>query len=96
MVHVARHNFSNGEFEVNLADLAGWPSKGELSEIVVPDQGGRGGIAKCGVVNMPQSSEVLCGWHLQNFMVFVTWYEHKLSELVAELPAIRDEVEIRQ
>ncbi|GIH03228.1 hypothetical protein Rhe02_12950 [Rhizocola hellebori] len=94
-VHVAKRVFTYDEFELILADVAGWPQKGELTDTVLPDQGGRGGKAKCGMVKLPDSGEALCGWQLPHHMVFVAWYEHTVTELVAELPAIRDEVEVR-
>lgn len=86
---------SSKDFEASVADIAQVGGGAALEEMQSPDQGALGGNAKCGQVKVNGLLTGICGWYVKNFMVFVMWYSHSAKDLVAQLPAIRGEVETR-
>ncbi len=86
---------SGKDFDASVADIAQVGGGAALQEVSSPDQGALGGKAQCGQVKVNSLMTAICGWYVKNFMVFVMWYGHEAKDLVAQLPAIRGEVETR-
>lgn len=89
------NDVSSQAFEASVADIAKVGGGAALQEVQSPDQGALGGNAKCGEVKVNGLLTGICGWYVKKFMVFVMWYGHTAKDLVAQLPAIRGEVETR-